>query len=134
MKKTAFIISVVGCLLALTSCNFKPTDKTTEITRGNTVITTEVKVGFKYDVKGKYKQKGSNSDDYWMVTDTEFSYTKVNKQYPDLTQTTTYVFERLTEHYAKVKGGPYYDAFFEDNYLILFYKGELQYTLQRVTE
>ena len=130
MKKTAFILSVAGCLLTLASCNFKqeakPTATQTEVVINKTVITTEVKVGFKYDIKGTYKEQ-YDDEAIWEVTDTQITRKKNN-------YSTTYPIERYTEHYAKVKGGSYYDAFMEDGYIFLFSKGELQYTLHRVTE
>lgn len=128
MKKTAFILSVVGCLLTLASCSsLKPVETQTEVATHGTVITTEVKVGFKYDIKGTYKEQ-YDDEAIWEVTDTQITRKKKNYS------TTSYPIERYTEHYAKVKGGSYYDAFMEDGYIFLFSKGELQYTLKRVTE
>lgn len=58
MKKTAIIIGIAGLLLTLASCNSKPYTTKTEIPVENlftsTVTETEIKVGFKKDIRGKY--------------------------------------------------------------------------------
>ena len=136
MKKTAFIISLVGCLLTLASCSFKQEVKPIETTTINSLVssktetkatttTSEVKVGFKYDIKGTYKEQ--YDDAIWELTDTQAVRTYKN-------MTLTFEIERYTEHYALFKNPSWFYAYMEDDYIFLFKNGELQYTLQRVTE
>lgn len=116
MKKTAIIIGIAGLLLTLVSCNSKPYTTKTEIPANNpftsTVTETEIKVGFKKDIKGKYYYYSISSNKaqtevtetgyltYYEITDAEI----IEHEFYNNRETTTKgTINRITDMIAYIK-------------------------------
>ena len=116
MKNIAKIIGIAGLLLTLVSCNSKPYTTKTEIPVNNpftsTVTETEIKVGFKKDIKGKYYSYHSNKAQteineagnltYYEITDAEIIEHNI---YEGRETTTKGSINRITDMVAYIKVG-----------------------------
>jgi hypothetical protein len=116
MKNIAKIIGIAGLLLTLVSCNSKPYTTKTEIPVNNpftsTVTETEIKVGFKKDIKGKYYSYHSNKAQteinetgylsYYEITDTEIIKQEI---YEGRETTTKGTINRITDMIAYIRVG-----------------------------
>jgi len=118
MKNIAKIIGIAGLLLTLVSCNSKPYTTKTEIPVNNpftsTVTETEIKAGFKKDIKGKYYHYSINSNKaqtevtetgyltYYEITDTEIIE---HNFYNNMETTTKGSINRITDMVAYIRVG-----------------------------
>ncbi len=116
MKNIAKIIGIAGLLLTLVSCNSKPYTTKTEIPVNNpftsTVTETEIKVGFKKDIKGKYYYYHSNKAQteineagyltYYEITDAEIIEHNI---YEGRETTTKGSINRITDMVAYIRVG-----------------------------
>ena len=116
MKNIAKIIGIAGLLLTLVSCNSKPYTTKTEIPVNNpftsTVTETEIKVGFKKDIKGKYYSYHSNKAQteineagnltYYEITDAEIIEHNI---YEGRETTTKGTINRITDMVAYIRVG-----------------------------
>lgn len=116
MKNIAKIIGITGLLLTLVSCNSKPYTTKTEIPVNNpftsTVTETEIKVGFKKDIRGKYYWYSINSNKaqtevteagnltYYEITDAEIIEHNI---YNNRETTTKGSINRITDMIAYIK-------------------------------
>lgn len=138
MKNIAKIIGIAGLLLTLVSCNSKPYTTKTEIPVNNPynpytsqVTETEIKVGFKKDIRGKYynyntysnkleTEKDANGNFiYYEITDAEF----IKYETHDNRETTTKgSINRITDMIAYIKmglSGTYSLAIFDGEYMFV---------------
>lgn len=116
MKNIAKIIGITGLLLTLVSCNSKPYTTKTEIPVNNPftsqVTETEIKVGFKKDIKGKYYSYHSNKAQteisetgylsYYEITDAEIIKHEI---YEGRETTTKGTINRITDMMAYIRVG-----------------------------
>lgn len=118
MKNIAKIIGIAGLLLTLVSCSSKPYTTKTEIPANDpftsTVTETEIKVGFKKDIKGKYYGYSINSNKaqtevteagyltYYEITDAEIIKHNI---YEGRESTTKGTINRITDMIAYIKVG-----------------------------
>ena len=118
MKNIAKIIGITGLLLTLVSCNSKPYTTKTEIPVNNpftsTVTETEIKVGFKKDIRGKYYYYSTYSNQvqtevtetgyltYYEITDAEIIE---HNFYNNMETTTKGTINRITDMIAYIKLG-----------------------------
>ena len=126
MKKIAIILSIAGLLLTLTGCNSKPYTTKTQIPVNNlytsTMTETEINVGFKTDIKGKYKYYSLSTNDFFEnadeieVTDAEFILTKSGV----VKTQERYKFIRISENKGFVYMYSVYDlVIFDEDYMII---------------
>ncbi len=144
MKNIAKLIGIAGLLLTLVSCNSKPYTTKTEIPANNpftsTLTETEIKVGFKKDIKGKYynynpysnkvdTEKDNNGNFiYYEITDAEFIKYEIhdNREY-----TTKGTINRVTDMIAYIKiglSGSYSLAIFDGEYMFINWATETNNT------
>ena len=135
MKNIAKIIGIAGLLLTLVSCSSKPYTTKTEIPVNNpytsTVTKTEIKVGFKKDIKGKYYYYNKNSNKaetevneagnltYYEITDAEIIEHNI---YNNRETTTKGTINRITDMVAYIRVGFASTdslAIFDDGYMFV---------------
>ena len=133
MKNIAKIIGIAGLLLTLVSCNSKPYTTKTEIPVNNpftsTVTETEIKVGFKKDIKGKYYYYHANQAQteineagyltYYEITDAEIIEHNI---YEGRETTTKGTINRITDMVAYIRVGFASTdslAIFDDGYMFV---------------
>ena len=121
MKNIAKIIGIAGLLLTLVSCNSKPYTTKTEIPVNNPynpytsqVTETEIKVGFKKDIRGKYYYYSTYSNQvqteiseagylsYYEITDAEIIKHEI---YEGRETTTKGSINRITDMIAYIRVG-----------------------------